>query len=503
MAGNGNTAATSFSIEYTIFYATISGTITDSDSSSAIAGAAVQLKSAGNNIGSPVYTDADGAYTISGVPAGTYTLEVSAEGYDSGTISNVVVADANISGKDLMLTKTFIPVADITMTNAASVPAGSNLSLEGTVTPANASRQTIVWELVSAGVTGATVVDGVFSASSAGTATVRATVIKGLSESSDYTRTFTITVTAGPLTGNVTISGTLKYGQTLTAVYEPGNNTGTLSYQWKRGGIGGTDIGVNSDTYTLVKEDIGETILCVVTSNEQTGFVVGSSTGTIGKADGLAITGVTAVPCSTPDNNDGKLIGVTSAMEFKKVGDASYTAVSVGTITVSGSAITASGSAINVSGSAITIIDGAIIGLTDGEYLVRFAATDTHEAGPASSFTVAAFTPIPTYSISGIITDSDNNSPIAGAMVQLRDESGNVGSAVFTDSSGAYTITGIYAGTYSIVVSADGYDSGTISSVVVADTNISGKDMNLTKIVTFIPVTDITMTNTASVQAAV
>ena len=59
------------------------------------------------------------------------------------------------------------------------------------------------------------------------------------------------------LTGTATITGTAKFGQTLTASLESGNNTGTLSYQWKRGG---SDIsGAMNSTYTLVNADIGWT----------------------------------------------------------------------------------------------------------------------------------------------------------------------------------------------------------------------------------------------------
>jgi hypothetical protein len=80
---------------------TISGTITKSNGGGA-AGAAVQLKQGGSDIGSPVTVGANGAYAITGVSAGTYTIEVSLSGYANGTI-NVTVSNANLSGKDLTL----------------------------------------------------------------------------------------------------------------------------------------------------------------------------------------------------------------------------------------------------------------------------------------------------------------------------------------------------------------------------------------------------------------
>lgn len=189
------------------------------------------------------------------------------------------------------------------------------------------------------------------------------------------------------LTGNVTISGLLKYGETLTAEYIPGNNTGTLSYQWKRGGIDGVDIGENVNTYTLVKDDIGQAITCVVTSDEQTDFVSGSTTDTISKADGLPVSGVEAVACTTAENNNGQLTGLTYAMEFKRED-------------VAGDYIPVSGvpeSEIIITGSIITIT-----GLACDDYLVRYAETDTHLAGSVSQVRIGAFdsgsipNPVPT-----------------------------------------------------------------------------------------------------------
>lgn len=177
---------------------------------------------------------------------------------------------------------------------------------------------------------------------------------------------------------------------------------------------------------------------------------------TINKADGPTVTGVAAMGCTNISNNDGKLTGVTAAMEYKKSEAANYTP---GT------------------GSDIT-------GLTNGTYLVRVKATATHSAGADSTFIVAAFIPAPTYTISGIITGSDTNSGISGASVQLKSGSSNMGSTILTASNGAYTISGVPAGTYSIEVSASSYDRGTVSSFEVSNTNITGKNLTLTKTVT-------------------
>jgi len=57
----------------------------------------------------------------------------------------------------------------------------------------------------------------------------------------------------------------------------------------------------------------------------------------------------------------------------------------------------------------------------------------------------------------GYVTDKNTNQPIAGASVQV----GNVASG-YTDSDGKYTIPSIPPGTYSVQISAAGYQTVTI-----------------------------------------
>jgi len=206
---------------------TISGTIKGSDTGSGISGAVVQLKSGSSNVGSPVFTDTNGAYTISDVSAGTYSIEVSSLHYNNGTISSFTVSES-VTGKELTLTSIviFTPVTDITMTNAASVQVGSDLTLTGIVSPANATNQNIVWSIESANGTGATIVDSTFRATSAGTATVKATVANGSTASSDYTKTFDITVTTTPVVTH-TITATTSTGGSISPSGSVTVNSGT------------------------------------------------------------------------------------------------------------------------------------------------------------------------------------------------------------------------------------------------------------------------------------
>ena len=166
------------------------------------------------------------------------------------------------------------------------------------------------------------------------------------------------------LTGTATITGTAKFGQALTASLESGNNTGTLSYQWKRDG---SDIsGAMNSTYTLVKADIGSTITVEISSSEETGTLTSAATAAVKKADSPgAPTGLNGVNPTTLGGSDGKITGTTTAMEYST--DSNF-ASPAGTV---------------CSGTEIT-------GLTAGTYYVRIAETDTHFAGATATVTVPA-----------------------------------------------------------------------------------------------------------------
>lgn len=127
-----------------------------------------------------------------GLAAGTYNETITVSD------SNGIISSTTVTFTVSAAPPVFVPVTDITMTNAASVQVNIDLTLWGTVSPANATNKDIVWSLENAGTTGATVVNGLFKATAAGTATIKATVINGATEATDYSETFEITVTEVP-----------------------------------------------------------------------------------------------------------------------------------------------------------------------------------------------------------------------------------------------------------------------------------------------------------------
>jgi hypothetical protein len=88
----------------------------------------------------------------------------------------------------------FVPVENITTNIPDSIMVNVPITLTGTVIPANATNQTILWSVQDAGTTGATITGNTFIATDAGTATIRATIENGLTEDEDYVQDFTIDV---------------------------------------------------------------------------------------------------------------------------------------------------------------------------------------------------------------------------------------------------------------------------------------------------------------------
>lgn len=81
------------------------------------------------------------------------------------------------------------------------------------------------------------------------------------------------------LTGTILSSGEARYGITMTANLSPTNNTGTLTYTWKRG----TMIVGTGTSYAIQAADVSNTLSVEVTSSVQ-GGVVSRSFGTVAKA---------------------------------------------------------------------------------------------------------------------------------------------------------------------------------------------------------------------------
>jgi hypothetical protein len=93
------------------------------------------------------------------------------------------------------------------------------------------------------------------------------------------------------LAGTVSIDGTAKVGETLTAnVGGLTNKSGTATYQWKRGTA---NIGANQNTYAIVAADVAGTITVTVSYSGNSGSITSNETSSIAaKTFEIALSGV-------------------------------------------------------------------------------------------------------------------------------------------------------------------------------------------------------------------
>jgi hypothetical protein len=87
----------------------------------------------------------------------------------------------------------FVAVMDITGV-PSSATVGTGLALTGTVAPANATNQIIIWNVKAAGDTGATISGNTLNTTAAGTVVITATIVNGKTATTDFSKDFTITV---------------------------------------------------------------------------------------------------------------------------------------------------------------------------------------------------------------------------------------------------------------------------------------------------------------------
>lgn len=113
-----------------------------------------------------------------------------------GTILNGLNPTSDFSQEfSLHVEKAYVPVSNVGLNNLPVSPrVGEIIALHGSVVPSNASSQYITWSVLSAGSTRAKITSGnLLSVEEPGNVIVRATVEKGISAKSNYTKDFNIT----------------------------------------------------------------------------------------------------------------------------------------------------------------------------------------------------------------------------------------------------------------------------------------------------------------------
>ena len=103
------------------------------------------------------------------------------------------------------------------------------------------------------------------------TVTASYTDLQGTAESATSGATASVANVNDPPTGTVSFSGLAIQGVELAAAntLADEDGIGTISYQWKRGGVAIS--GATASTYTLVSADVGSTITLTASYTDQQG----------------------------------------------------------------------------------------------------------------------------------------------------------------------------------------------------------------------------------------
>jgi hypothetical protein len=404
-----------------------------------------------------------GASSISGAASSTYTIVSADIGntlYCRVTATNAA-ASTNANSNT---TATVIGVSDAPTIGTATVTGTGSATVSYTAPASNNGSAITSYTAVSSpgGIT------GTLSTAASGTITV-----SGLSSNTAYTFTVYATNTAGnslssAASNNITtysvpsntvapaVSGTTYYGYTLSCT--TGTWTGnpasfSYSYQWIRGGS--TNIGSNSNTYTLVAADVGNTISCTVTATN-----TGGSTSASSNSSGTVV----AVAPNAPTIGTATASGLTTAtLTFTESTDNG------------GSAITShfvfSNPAVNA-GQIVGNSPVTVTGLSPGTSYTFTVATNN---GVGTSSTSTASNSITTYSV-----PSNTAAPaIGGATYVGQALSCSTGTWTGNPASFSYSYQWKRAGSTNIGTNSSSYtlvsaDLGNAISCTVTATNSGG-----------------------------
>jgi len=438
-----------------LFYkGNIKTTVTNSTNGTALAGAIVQAYQNGSAVGNPVTTDSSGQALMSGLDAGTYTINATY---------------ANYSGSSQLVTVTKDQTSAATVSLA--VPSGS-----ATITVVNAQSQAV---------SGATVV-----------ATLKSTTVAA-AERSVMDRILGVKIAyAGTASYSFTATTDANGVATFTNL-PPGSYTFTCTENGLT--MQSEDVSVtagSASTCTLLVSNSGGNIIAVIKSTS--GYLLSGATVNV-------LSGSTVIASGLSDSNGTVLFGGLTAGTYTlsaslntfvtnnvsaTVTDRSVTrnnivlsaqasgtaqiTVTDGTHTLSGVAVSAAASGMTYTGTTNTA-GVAAIDLPAGTYTLSASMSGYNTSTVNSVAIKSGSTTSETMALSGAgstsITVNDGTTAISGAAVSTT-INGTIYSGT-TNSSGVTTISGIPTGTYSFTASAAGYTSST-GNILVTTTGGSG-----------------------------
>lgn len=444
-------------------------------------------------------TQDDGTYSIAGLTAGSYTITPAKTGYAFTPTSRNVTVNANLTGINFTAAKTSFTISGTVRTGSGLGMSGATVTCGALTSTSDASGNYAFTGLAASTYTvAATRVGFSFSPASQSVAVGPDKTTVDFTGIADQTPTFSIsgtvlaggsglsgvTVSAGNVSAITTANGTYSITGLTAGSYNvsaarsgytlsPGSrsvvvaanvssidfaatlNTFSISGAVRQSGVGLPGITVSVGSKSTTTDSLGQYTL--------SGLAGGSYTVTpLG-------TGFTFTPASLSLNLSSNLTNVdftATGLTYRIAGRITQGAAGVAGITV------------NVGGTTVTTDASgnyALTGLGEGTYTVQPTSTGYQFSPSSRTVTLgpdradANFTATALLQIQGHVTLDGTG--IEGITVSTGTRSAT------TDSSGAYTISNVPAGKYTLTPSGNGYAFDPASrSVTLIGSNASGID---------------------------
>jgi len=518
----------------------ISGTVTDAQTTAGIVGASVSCTCGGS-----ATTGAGGTYSIANVAPGSYSMTFSATGYVSQTISSVVVTAGHVTTESRALTEDGSITGQVTdsVTHAGIVGASVSCTCQGTNASTNTSGNYSFLNVAPS-----TTYSMTFSATGYGSQTINNVVVTAGHATTESVALISAPgaiqgiVTDATASGHPVLAG-VSVSCTCQGTAVPTNAFGNYSFPTVAAGT--YSLTFTDPTFvTLTINNVSVTAGNTTTKNAalvEDGSINGNVTDATTSG---TITGVT-VTCScqvgtAPTDGSGNYSfpNIAPGNYSLTFSDSGYVtlvvnnvAVVAGTLTTTNVALTEDGSITGnvtdatASGSPIlhgvsvtcscqvgtAPTDGSgnytFLNVAPGTYSLTFAlsgyvtSTINSVVVSAGSPTIASTALTEDGGFNGTVTDLVSGLPIQGVTVTCN---GCLVSSATTNSSGNFTFGDIAPGTYSLTFSDTGHVTQTISGQVVnagASTEVDavmtddgGISGYVTNAQTSLPLTGVTVT---------
>jgi hypothetical protein len=429
LAGTIALASAALGICSTSVAGTVTGTVKDSVTNAVVSGVKAMVTQQTSRYAN---TNTSGVYSITSVTAGTVTLTASKTGYITQVTGDVVVPDSGaVTAPLILLVKAGTITGTVVNASGGAAVSGATVKVTGTTTSTTTNSSGVFT---------------LYQATGSYTLTVSLTGwVTATTGSFSVTNNQTTNVGAIPLTQTATVTGTVKESGTGTVLASVSvklhSDTSKTATTNSSGVFTLTGIPVGTQSLDLSKSGyVSQTTasFSVVAGTNNVGdLLLVKSTGSITGIIQDAQTGNAGLAGATVTVNS-----VTPTISATTAGDGSYTlaGVPVGTRTV------------NASMTGYTARNTASITVTQGQ---------TVSAGSLALTRT-------TVSVTGTVTDSATAAPISSATVSVQEQSGKTAT---TNSSGAYTLSGVYWGSIHLAAAKTNYTTKTVPLTLTAGSN--------------------------------